>query len=127
MSWTTTQLVVDYLHRFEESQETYSVDLRATIQATSFILKVQSVLQEAAASASDIHTSKGRAAHHLLVAAEQLSWAAHLMLGGESDLFYIWEKITHATDCVYAVRRETLFKHPGSTQLPHQSRAETDK
>ena len=112
VSWATIQLIVDYLHRFEALGETWSADLLTTTQVTQFVLKAQPVLQEAAASAGDIHTSRGRAAHELLVAAEQLTRAAHLLLNGESELSYVLEKITHATDRIASALQEKSFKSP---------------
>ena len=112
VSWATIQLIVEYLQRFEAPEETYSADLLVTIRATQFIVKAQPVLQEAAVSAGDIHTSRGRAAHDLLVASEQLTRAAQLLLGGEVDLSYISEKITNATDHVVSALREEPLKHP---------------
>jgi hypothetical protein len=114
VSWATTQLIVDYLHRFEMSEETYSVDLHATVQAMHFILKAQPVLQEAAASACDIHSSRGRAAHDLLVAAEQLTRAAQLLLSGEGDLSYMSEKIMCATERIALAQSEKPFHVTGS-------------
>ena len=111
VSWETTQLIGDYLHRFEEPQETYSLDLHVTVQAMHFIIKAQPVLQEASASAGDIHTSRGRAAHDLLVASEQLMRAAHLLLSEEEDLSYITEKITHATERVMSAHQEEALKY----------------
>lgn len=110
--WATIQLIVDYLQRFEEPQETYSADLKATIQVTQFILKVHPVLQEAAASAGDIHSSRGRSAHDLLVAAEQVTRAAQLLLNGEDDMSYISGKIIQATDHITSAWQEKPFKRP---------------
>lgn len=80
VSWATIQLIADYLHRFEAPRETWSADLLTTIQVTHFILRAHPVLQEAVASASEIHSWQGRAAHDLLVAAEQLIRASQLLL-----------------------------------------------
>ncbi len=112
VSWATTQLIVEYLHRFEASQETYSADLHVMLQTIHFIVKAQPVLQESAASAGDIHTSRGRAAHELLVAADHLTRAAYLLLSGEGDLSYITEKITHATERVASALQEKSLKSP---------------
>jgi hypothetical protein len=68
-------------------------------------MKAQPVLQEAAASAGDIHTSRGRAAHDLLIAAEQL------LLSGEGDLFYISEKVAHATAHLASALQEEPLRH----------------
>lgn len=110
ISWTTIQLIVDYLYRFEAPGETWSADLHAVIQVMYFILKAQPVLQEASACASEIHTARGRAAHNLVVAAEQLTRAAQLLLAGEGDMSYISEKITHATENVTSALQEESLK-----------------
>lgn len=106
VSWVTIQLILEYLHRFEDAGDTGSADLCATVQVMQFILKAQPVLQEAAASAGDIHTSRGRAAHALLVAAEQLARTANLLVSGEGDPSYISEKIIHAVGCITSSQQE---------------------
>lgn len=110
VSWTSVQLIADYLHRFEMPGEMGSADLKVTVQVLRYILKAQPVLLEAGASAGDIHSSRGRTAHSLLVAAEQLTRAAQLLLSGEGDLFYITEKITHATDRIASIWQEEPLK-----------------
>jgi hypothetical protein len=110
MGWTTIELIGGYLQRFEEPEDTWSADLLATAQVTQFILKSQPVLHEAAASAGDIHTSRGRAAHDLLVAAGQLMRAAHLILSGEGDPSYIAEKIRQAAERIASAQQEDPVK-----------------
>jgi hypothetical protein len=110
VGWTTIQLIVDYLHQFEDRDETFSTDLQATVQATRLAYKSETVVNEAAACASEIHSWRGRAAHDLLVATEQLVRAAQLLLNAEDDMAYIQEKIRSASDRIASANQEGLLK-----------------
>ena len=105
LSENTLNAMCDHLKRFENAGETYADDFRATTLALSHAGAAQPEVLEAARCASEIHSWQGRAAHDLLVAAEELTRAADILLSGD-DPFYMREKVNRAVERIVSAMQE---------------------
>ena len=114
LSQNTIVLMSDYLHRFADSGITPADDFHAVAVALRQGNAAQRPLLEAVAHANAVHSWQGRAAYHLLAAADYLVQAA-LQLLVQGHPAYIGEKLG------YGVRRLTNALEEG---LRHSERPE---
>ena len=105
LSENTLNVMRDHLKRFEDTGDTYADDFRATTLALLHAGAAQPEVLESARCASGIHSWQGRAAHDLLVAAEELTRAAEILLSG-GDPFYMREKANRAVERIVSAMQE---------------------
>ena len=95
LSDETIYTIADHLRVFEDPADTRADDFVATIAAISQANNAEPSLFEAIRSASEIHSSPGRCAYHLLTAAHTLTETAMILLK-EGETGYMSEKWTRS-------------------------------
>jgi hypothetical protein len=95
LSDPTLNTIYHYLLTFQQSGLAAAEDFEATGKALIRAYTGQSRIGEAAAYANGVHSWQGRAAYHLLAAAEYLAKSAELLLDRHDDDVYLREKLKH--------------------------------
>ena len=92
LSNVSIQAIADHLRLFEYLGDTHTDDFIVTIAAIRHANSAEPILSEAIRSASEIHSSQGRCAYHLLTAAHALTQTAIISLK-EGEGGYLDEKL----------------------------------
>lgn len=99
-------VIYQYLLTFQQARCTTADDFEAITKALIRACPGRSRIGEAVAHANGIHSWRGRAAYHLLAAAEDLMKSAQLLLQHHEDEVYIQEKLKRGMGRITMALRE---------------------
>ena len=95
LSPETVEKIYYYLTTFQQVGIVAADDFLSITRALTCAYAVQDRLREASAYANRVHSWQGRAAYHLLVAAEYLTKSVELLLDQYDNASYLNEKLEH--------------------------------
>jgi hypothetical protein len=108
-------LLVAYLTPFARGRDRRLLDFATTAKALFAATRAYDDLYAASQSTSAIHSTQGRTAHHLLVAAEYLVMSArHLLINGHDS--YVREKVSRAEERLNYARQESQSSRSSTSQ-----------